>query len=774
MRKYDHDIYADLSKRGKNYRAKYPKIYKDDYNSNIKSHSNLKTNSTSSPDNDYNNDLDTDSNYHNGPYNNSHSNSESSSHNSCHSDSESSSKSSPCHKKHHHHKKGPTGPTGPRGKKGCRGDTGSTGPRGEKGCRGDTGSTGPKGKKGCRGDTGSTGPRGKKGETGPTGNIGQKGDRGPQGNTGVTGPIGPFGFTGSTGPKGMMGFPGKCECCLDCDVVVSEDIKKGDIIRKTTVGNPICGRKFNYDPYFDLASQGTGDITFGRSITSDSLGNTYITGVFEGQIRFGNTILSSLVTTIYVAKMNGKGEWVWAKNGASRNNMCSNSIFYNNDSLYITGSYIGSMSLGNLVASSSNTGENIFVAKINTNGNWLWLISSMQNNQQNYNAIGESVTSNCNSDIYITGYLEGSANFGNTTITSVNSTKDIIVAKLTEGANNSVSWSWALSAGGEDDDRGFAITADEYSNVYVHGTFKGTIVFDANLSMTANDRNIFVAKIVDFGGTADWFWAIQAVLNTGMDTGYGIVIDCEGYIYITSTFTELARFRNPLTTDIFINGSGNNIFVSRIQDNGDSGEWIYVTEAGRNLSNIGNQSIAFGNNNLYVTGIISNTAQFGRIYVNQTSQNTQNVFVAKLTLDGVWQWVVVSNANDNSVAAGLGITTDCLSQIYVVGQISGSVNFDGTMLSSRTLNPYIARVPDDRNVELVGVVKRNTREGQIAKVCFCNGVIKDIYTNLIRGSNYYIGNDGKITNDCKCPKCPRFIGMACNSNKLLFFSLGKC
>ena len=640
----------------------------------------------------------------------------------------------------------------------CRGPKRCKGPTGPKGCKGNTGPTGPKG---CKGNTGPTGPTGSQG---PTGNIGQKGDIGPRGNTGPTGPTGPFGFTGPTGPKGMMGFPGKCECCLDCDIIVNENVLKGDIIRKTT---PICGRKFEYNSYFDLAAQGNGDITFSRSITSDEYGNTYITGVFDGQIIFGNTLLASIVTTIYVAKMNGKGEWVWARNGASNNNMCSNSIFYNDGSLYITGSYISRMSLGNLIETSSNTGDNIFVAKLDTNGNWIWLISSTQNNQQNYNAIGESVTVNCNSDIYITGYIAGSANFGNTTITSTNSTNDVIVAKLTEGANNTISWTWALSAGGVEDNRGIAINSDQYSNVYVHGTFDGTIVFNNNILLTGDVRNIFVAKIIDFGSTAGWFWAIRAQLNTDMNTGYGIVIDCEGFIYVTGTFTGNATFVDTNENVTALEATGNNIYVGKIRDNGDSANWDLVTKAGRNVYNAGNQSIAFGNNSLYVTGIISGTTQFGRIYINQTGEN---VFVAKLTLNGIWQWIVVSDASDNSAAVGLGITTDCLSQIYVTGQITGSVNFNGTTLSSRIFNPFIARTFDDRTLELVGVSKTNTISGNTAKVCFCNGVIKDVYTNLTPGSNYYVGDDGKITKNCICPKCPRFIGMACSNNKLLFFS----
>jgi len=46
----------------------------------------------------------------------------------------------------------------------------------------------------------------------------------------------------------------------------------------------------------------------GYSVTSDNLGNGYVTGTIGGQANFGNTTVTG---AIFVAKYDANGNWVW-------------------------------------------------------------------------------------------------------------------------------------------------------------------------------------------------------------------------------------------------------------------------------------------------------------------------------------------------------------------------------------------------------------------------------------------------------------------------------
>ena len=280
---------------------------------------------------------------------------------------------------------------------------------------------------------------------------------------------------------------------------------------------------------------------------------------------------------------------------------------------------------------------------------------------------------------------------------------------------------------------------------------------------------MFVAKVHDNGPTGAWFWAIQAQLNSGDSTGYGITQGCDGCLYITGKFINSAIFFNPLTTNIVLTAPGTNIFVAKITDQGNQGEFLWAVKAGPSAENVGRTSITYYKGctgGIYLTGFIDNgTIFFGPHFIENVGLN---MFVAKLSETGQWQWVIISNVGPASVAVGFSITSDCLANIYVTGNFFGTVTFGDTILTSAGQVPFVIKVPDDRNIEAVGVALQAGLSGQTINVSYCPGSITNVYTDLVVGANYYIGEDGRPSNNCRCPKCPRFIGVACTSDELIF------
>jgi len=130
----------------------------------------------------------------------------------------------------------------------------------------------------------------------------------------------------------------------------------------------------------------------------------------------------------------------------------------------------------------------IFVAKLDQTGNWVWA-SQAGGVQKDY---GYDIVTAVSGDSYVTGYFKETAYFGSSNITSSGS-YDIFVAKL----GNDGAWQWASDAGGTDWDEGHGIDLDGDENCYTAGFFRGTASFGATPLTSTGGTETFVAKLGD-------------------------------------------------------------------------------------------------------------------------------------------------------------------------------------------------------------------------------------------------------------------------------------
>ena len=297
-------------------------------------------------------------------------------------------------------------------------------------------------------------------------------------------------------------------------------------------------------------SAGGSDLEYGIAICTDSNGNVYVTGIFEGTASFGSFDLpSNGDDDIFVAKMDPNGNWLWAKNAGGSEYDGGSGISTDADgNLYVTGSFRGTGSFGSFNLTSSGD-HDIFVAKMDPNGNWLWVESA----GGSYGDIGKAINTDADGNVYVTGYFDYLANFGSYNLTS-NGVSDIFVAKMDPNGN----WIWAKNAGGSEYDGGSGISTDIDENVYVSGYFHGTASFGSFNLTSSGERDIFVTKMDSNG---NWIWAESAGGST-YDNGFAISTDAEGNVYVTGYYRGIASFGSFNLTS-----SGNSdIFVAKIDN----------------------------------------------------------------------------------------------------------------------------------------------------------------------------------------------------------------
>ncbi len=434
------------------------------------------------------------------------------------------------------------------------------------------------------------------------------------------------------------------------------------------------------------------DSDVGKSIAVDANGNSYVTGYFRGNATFGSTTLSSIGNTdIFFAKLDSNGNWLWANQAGGWNYDYGYSIAVDaNGNSYVTGYFKFSVTFGTTTLTNSGNPD-IFVAKLDNNGNWLWAKQAGGISGD----IGYSITVDANGNSYVTGIFSGSATFGTITLIGFGG-YDIFVAKLDSNGN----WLWAKQAGGISDDYGNSIAVDANGNSYFTGWFSDSVTFGNTTLTSSRYADIFVAKL---GNNGNWLWAKQAQTGgTLYDDcfSYGIAVDANGNSYVTGYFEGSINFGTTTLTSI---GSWD-FFVAKLDSNGN---WLWAKQTGGTNYDYGCGITVDANENSYVTGVFySNSITFGTITLTNSSSGYADIFVAKLDSNGNWLWAKQTGGTGNDY--GYGIAVDDNGNSYVTGCFEISATFgDTTLTSIGGGDIFVAKLGEGNSINLPDIISFN-------------------------------------------------------------------
>jgi hypothetical protein len=287
----------------------------------------------------------------------------------------------------------------------------------------------------------------------------------------------------------------------------------------------------------------------GRAIATDSAGNIFVTGSFEGEVTFSDDSDSTVLTAegegdAFLAKYDPDGTLLWVRQGGGEDHTWANSVAVDSaGNALITGSFGGKAAFGDTMLLGEG-GLGVFVAKYGPDGALQWARAASGSGRD----VGHAVAADRSDNVVVTGSFSRSITFGATALNS-DDRNDAFIAKYTPAG--AVAWARAIGGGGEDAVR--AIVGDGRGNLLVTGSFRGEIELGSTRLTSAGNRDIFVAAL-DPEGTA--FWARSAG-GTDTDNGFGIASDGQGGFYITGSFADTAVFNGVALTsagsdDLFI------------------------------------------------------------------------------------------------------------------------------------------------------------------------------------------------------------------------------
>lgn len=441
---------------------------------------------------------------------------------------------------------------------------------------------------------------------------------------------------------------------------------------------------------FDWAKrEGLWAYDYGYGIANDNIGNVYVSGKYELNSNFSGTILPCEGNhDIFVAKYTSTGALSWVRTGGGHTGDYARALACDGvNYVYVAGEIQG---YGNTIVFPGSpitltcTGDNdVFLTKYDLDGNLLWARNAGGNESDK--ALG--ITYDNADNVYVCGYFNGTATFGESTNITSAGDNDIFLAKYDMDGN----FEWVRKAGSAARDEAKAVKCDAVGNVYICGMYKDGASFGAGTLTSPNGAfNTFLAKYTT-DGALKW---VQTGGGNFNDLAWSLTLDNSNKIYTTGEFNANANFDglNVITeghADVFVNCYDT---LGNIQ---------WVKRGGGDLVDVA-RGIGTDGTNLYITGQFGSTANFGSHAV--IAADSSDIFMVGLNNSGDFLWATSVTGLADSVEflgyeSGNSICAEASGNVYATGSLLDGGNFGSTSLDkySRT-DIFISKISQGPDV----------------------------------------------------------------------------
>ncbi|MFN5416921.1 MAG: hypothetical protein ACK5B9_07680, partial [Flavobacteriia bacterium] len=148
-------------------------------------------------------------------------------------------------------------------------------------------------------------------------------------------------------------------------------------------------------------------------IAIDQANNVYVAGGYYGSKNFGSSLANSEGgVDIFVTKYDSNGNFQYVRTTGSAYDDRANDITVDmNNDIYITGEFRDKVPFATDTINNNGgpNGRDIFVSKMDVNGNWKWATKAGSNFGDER---GSGIITNNKHNIFVTGQFKGDANFG--------------------------------------------------------------------------------------------------------------------------------------------------------------------------------------------------------------------------------------------------------------------------------------------------------------------------------------------------------------------------
>ena len=413
--------------------------------------------------------------------------------------------------------------------------------------------------------------------------------------------------------------------------------------------------------------------TESKGISTQSNGDSYV--------------LSALGNHFVITRYDSTGSMLWERTGSSGTGTVIAGDITSDaaGNYYVTGRATNTVSIGSSSITFDTYGD-LFIVKYDAAGSTVWAQKYTTAYIDQGSSIAVDDQGNC--------YVSGGSSVGPISTTSTH----YLVAKY--NSSGVLQWSRTSRGTGSYTTASYpnanAISVDGFGNSYLTG-----------FCNTPGGINQFFISKYDPSGYQVW------IRTGGEARGMDITVDEVGNSYVTGLFSATASFGSISLTSI----GTQDIFIAKYNAAGQC-EWARGA-GGPDYDHGGGIAIdAIGNS--YVTGRFQSIATFSDITISNFNSGAADIFVAKISPEGIPLWVQQAGVSGTDFGSSIGV--DANGNTYTAGYFTSAISFGETDLSSSSTGSFIARLGKNRPAKHIintkGLAQQTLNAGASIEVSF--------------------------------------------------------
>jgi hypothetical protein len=456
---------------------------------------------------------------------------------------------------------------------------------------------------------------------------------------------------------------------------------------KETILTLFISALFFFLPFYQTMAQinyqwaksmgGTG-ADYASYMVTDHAGNVYVTGYFNGTVDFDPSPDTAALTSagqadIFIAKYDALGNYIWAKRIGNIENDEARSIAPDGSGdILITGYFEGPVDfdagpgISNLI---SNGGPDIFIAKYDTAGNYVWAKGIGGTNTD----IGTAVTTEVNDNVLVTGWSSNVVDFdpgpgvfylysGGDFVLKLNSSGDFVWVR---GSNLCYT-------------RGWSIKCDKDGNVYAAGDIYPCPLMNSETSEDSIGKYLPpysypTMYILKLNATGNFLWMDTIFANSSYLTGPSLALDSCNNVYLTGFFMGTYYFDPANNLQYLSSNGGYDIFIAKYDS---TGNYSWANKIGGSSDDRGSTIALDTLGNIYIAGYFTDTVDFDPSTAthNLSAFGGSDIFIAKYDNAGNYYWA--KDLGGTASESANSIVVNSQTDIYITGHYYGTAGFD--------------------------------------------------------------------------------------------------
>ncbi|MEQ8908015.1 MAG: T9SS type A sorting domain-containing protein [Vicingaceae bacterium] len=439
-------------------------------------------------------------------------------------------------------------------------------------------------------------------------------------------------------------------------------------------------------------------------VVSDSGDDLYFCGRFEQTVDFDPSsnvfnLTSPNGTGSYVCRFSDAGQLKWAVAFTGNGDVRVVSIDLNSQGdIFVTGEFTGTVDFDpgpNSLSKTSNGIQDVFLLKLDPNGNLVWAHSFGGNDRD----LGYSLHAYSNNLILLGGKFSGTVDFdpgSSSQVANGSNSENFFLSAF--DANGNLLWNNAFLTSNNSTDYAslYSINKLQNGNLIVCGSFFGTVDFDPssatfNLNSNGNEDSF----LASYDPNGNYLWA-KSWGGSSEDISTSLAVDPHSNIYVGGSYRGVVDF-DP-SSALFEQTSTNtyrDIYISKFDQNGNL-LWNKAV-GGSNTQNI-NRLTTDPLGNVYAVGYT-----FSSFDANPDSNKTAilayrgNADIFLWGLDSAGQYLNSFSIGNTAYDNARGLLVSNQNKLYVSGDFNLSVDFDpssatATLNSNGSMDAFLQKI----------------------------------------------------------------------------------